>query len=332
MEKLTSAASKTLRDQTLQDLRRFISSPASEDGLTPYASPGGLMIDRRGPEAAPANPSAPPVSGEASTTSAISGPRCGGSSPSARLQSSLESRLRQRMAAYGSPEYALTWKHWDMLSGPPICALRASGRRTSGNDFTGWPTPDTGMNIVDSNWQERRKIAAKKHGNNGFGMTLGMASSLAGWPTPNAIPETRGGLQTNPEKALERRQKGHALNLDDAVCLAGWPTPMAGAKGTETYNEAGNTDSSRKTVALVSGWATPTTRDYKDGASTLENVPINGLLGRQVSLSPAQTEKRGALNPQFSLWLMGFPIAWAHCAALVTRSSRRLPQSSSKPT
>lgn len=32
------------------------------------------------------------------------------------------------------------------------------------------------------------------------------------------------------------------------------------------------------------GWATPTVRDHKDGASTLDNTPINGLLGRQVSL------------------------------------------------
>jgi hypothetical protein len=62
---------------------------------------------------------------------------------SASLQSSLESRLRARMAAYGSLEYALTWKHWDMESGPPICALRASAPRISDSGFTGWATPTT---------------------------------------------------------------------------------------------------------------------------------------------------------------------------------------------
>src|SRR6185437_3631333 len=98
------------------------------------------------------------------------------------------------------------------------------------------------------------------------------------------MPPNRGGLQSDPQKALERRLQGHQLNLDDASCLA-------------------------------SPWATPTSRDHKDGASTLENTPINGLLGRQVSLvevsgqtatgSPASTEKRGQLSPAHSRWLMG---------------------------
>ena len=33
-------------------------------------------------------------------------------------------------------------------------------------------------------------------------------------------------------------------------------------------------------------WMTPTARDHKDGATTLANTPVNGLLGRQVLVTP----------------------------------------------
>lgn len=54
-------------------------------------------------------------------------------------------------------------------------------------------------------------------------------------------------------QASARRTSGNG-------CI-GWPTPMAGSPATEEYNEAGNTDSSRKTVALLSGWPTPRSED-----------------------------------------------------------------------
>jgi hypothetical protein len=87
--------------------------------------------------------------------------------------------------------------------------------------------------------------------------------------------------------------------LDNA--FSGWLTAMAGSAGTGEYNPAGNTDSSRKTVELASSM-TPTSRDHKDGASTLEKTPINGLLGRQVSLAAwgtptAQDSKHATISP-----------------------------------
>ncbi|MGO9722577.1 MAG: hypothetical protein ACLPOA_18815, partial [Methylocella sp.] len=49
------------------------------------------------------------------------------------------------------------------------------------------------MNLVDANWQERRALLKVKYGTNGFGMTLGMASSLASWNTPRATDGSNGG-------------------------------------------------------------------------------------------------------------------------------------------
>ena len=56
---------------------------------------------------------------------------------------------------------------------------------------------------------------------------------------------------------------------------------------------------------------TPTARDHKDGATSLANTPVNGLLGRQVLVTPMAgsdtSEPRRTLNPLFVEALMGWP-------------------------
>lgn len=139
----------------------------------------------------------------------ISGPLFSSLSLSARLQSSLESKLRAKVDVNGSPEYELIWSQWDMPAGPLISRLRASVRRTLDKDCSGWvtptqrdykdgacsletnavngrlgvqvrtpagwATPNAGpQNINDATWRERReKMRAKYRNGNGFGLTLG---------------------------------------------------------------------------------------------------------------------------------------------------------------
>ncbi len=268
------------------DTHNAISSPASAAGASPCGSPDGPTIEKCGQAQSPASPSATPGADKASGTPATFGPLFNASSPSAALQRSLENRLRARLDVNGSPEYVLTWKHWDMPSGPSICRLRASARRIS--------------------------------------------DSASG----------------------------------------GWPTPMAGAPGTENYNPAGNTDSSRKTVDLLDGWPTPAKQNAEGGArkegesrgwNTLQTVaklagwptcsardwkgcksnqhgknprPLNEVAylasGPASTSFPAPTGKRGALNPAHSRWLMGFPVAWDCCGAMAMQSCRKSRRSSSK--
>lgn len=91
---------------------------------------------------------------------------------------------------------------------------------------------------------------------------------------------------------------------------AQWPTPMA-SDGNKP--SAGNRKSADLTHA-AGMWMTPTARDYKDGSTSLANVPVNGLLGRQVLTTPmpgdSSSDARRTLNPLFVEALMGWPTGW----------------------
>lgn len=141
----------------------------------PSASLAGPTIDPSGLDRVLVSRSHLPALVEVAKMRAISGPSLPDSSPTVDLQSSLVSSLRQQMGAYGSPLYALTWKSWDIESGPPICALRASKRRTSDSGFTGWPTAKR-SDGERGGQAERAMIGDRSN--------LVDTVMLAGWSTP----------------------------------------------------------------------------------------------------------------------------------------------------
>ncbi len=331
-------------------------------------------------------------SGAPNATGGTSGRNSAASSRSAILQSALESRLRANLDVDGSPEYVLTWKRWPMRSGAPICALRARGRRTSDRAFGGWASPthtdgrrgslpprpqDTGVPL-DQMVQlvgSATPTSSERSGQGERNVSLMQQVKLAGYPTPNAMPENRGWLQSNPEKALERRSQGHMLNLDDVAALAGWGTPrvttngghpspestgkgsrledqaglslagwpstsLSDAKGGPTgdriVRKSGSTQSraSGGTLAYVAeqlvGWHTPhcpRENDSDHSASTYLDRQLSGAISTSC---PSATEKRGALRPGHSRWLMGYRAAWDSCGATAMQSCRKSRRSSSR--
>ncbi len=198
---------------TLHHTNPSTCSPVSAAGPTPCDSPDGPTTGLFGQALVHASLSALRASDGAPTTSDTCGPRCDGSSPSAALQSSLENRLRATLDVNGSPEYALTWKHWAMKSGPPICALRASARRTSDKDFSGWPTA-TRQDAAGSGSYGYPKTATHNPG-----MTLTDAARLLGYPTARAA---------DAESAGMRHARGVADTLTAVASLAGYATPTVG--------------------------------------------------------------------------------------------------------
>jgi len=224
----------------------------------------------------------------------------------ARLCSeSLQSALEANLSGPGSMIYQTVWKPHTTPLGRQIYRLRASGRRTS----------DSEPSLVPSGWGTPRTFV------------VGGEPKMADWEARN-------------QRSIAKHGQGMGKPLELQAALSGWPTPMAGTPAQNGNNEAGNNDSSRKTVAL-SGWPTPTTRDHKDGKEC-PNVPLNALLGRVAWLTAnpqaaritadgtmltgcsAGMESGGQLNPAFSGWLMGFPEAWCHAA--LTARLRKAPK------
>lgn len=305
------------------------SSAGLPAGRSPCNSPGGIQLDLFGPEAVPANRSAPQASSSPKPTSDTSGPPSLISSRSAALSELLGSKLQARLAKVGSMEYRQTWSRKVTPAGRPYWAHTASAPRTSARDFTGWPTP-----------QEDNANNAYGHKGTSYS-DLPTAAQWAGWTTPQAHDSSpRGGGQT-----YENNGAGNACLARDAA-LAGWASPASrDHKDTPGMATTGiNPDGSirnridmlpRQAAQCPQPWAIPRAEDSEScGMRHSRGVAdtLSAQAGQDLQSSTAGTEKPAALNPNHSRWLMGFPAAWGSCGATAMQSSRKQPRPSSKPT
>jgi len=149
--------------------------------------------------------------------------------------------------------------------------------------LAGWPTPTVG-NADGSQIAKDASVTGRRPDGSKATVSLNAVVQAAGWPTPAASDGERSGsgitegmtgvsltqmskmVGWQTPKASEGMGRYGVTNgtvypkLWGEAELAGWPTPMAGTPARNGNNEAGNNDSSRKTVELA-GWPTPAMMD-----------------------------------------------------------------------
>lgn len=311
--------------RTLQALRKFTFLRVLEDGHSLPVLQDGPTIVPFGPDPVPASRSASPAKARGKRTSVTSGRNSTASSQPAAPTSLWENRLRQRLASLGSTECVLTWKASVTPAGRPLSRLVPSTRPTAEIDCGLWPTARTmdATSVAELPCQNLdRQRSSPSHD--------GLARTATHWYPPNAswpTPTSRDWKDGPPCENVE---------TNGLLGRMVWPTPRAAMTGDAHPNRLNDKNLNLETAVSKALWSTIRASDGAKGGPNQSfgagGTPLPAQAsGTQVNSPSAQTEKPGALNPEFVSWLMGFPPEWVNCAPSAMPSSRKSRPKSSAP-
>lgn len=277
---------------TCEGSRNATSSLAPGSGQLQLDLLAGPTTSRSGPVPARANRSRKQESVPEQMTQGIYGPTFFGSSVPAGPMQLWESRLLDRLAAVGSPEYALIWNLADMPSGPSISRLARSVRLTKEIATTGspWRSPPAGQNRGGAYSDPEKAIARMASGH-----TVNLEDQIvASWPTVCA----RDGMPPHkPEYIAAKKAQGHGMaNLNDYLALSPWVTPSArdwkDTPGMTTERPDGRSRIDQLPRQMAAQWSTQRASDGEKGAPNQSfsggGQPLPGQL-YQASMWPTPT-------------------------------------------
>ena len=273
---------------TLWDTSNVTSLEAADFGLSPCDRLDGQTTAKFGQGVVPVRVFPQRAKDKGLQTLVTSGLIGHDSSASATLQQFLENRLVQRLDMGGSTLFKLTWKHKTTPLGRQYLERAASALRTSGKDFTSWPTPCAEQaNGEPEAFLERKRRAVMRGVQMGVALTdLNMVAKLSSWRSPNARLNG-GGDYSDPEKAAKRLEQGHQLNLSEEVLISAWPTPQ-----THDDKLRGNTEADNHSfphdlsnAATLSSWPTPSATE-RSGQG-----PLNSSLMQDARLASWSTPR-----------------------------------------
>ena len=231
--------------------------------------------------------------------------------------SALENRLVVRLATLGSTESAMILRQKATPAGRRILRLVPSMRLTNGRDCGGmrWKTPKASQGgyekqgngsviatlqgemdpskLPKDKWPSPTSSTGGPESGGTTGRKL-VTHMVANWPTPVANPDNK---TPKAHLAMKERMGGGRKTITDIqVAMKAesgrWKTPTTpngGRKITEKQLLTGKRDNGTKAQIALTNEMEAT------GATTGSN---------------ATTEKRGAPNPAFAFWLMGFSYPW----------------------